>query len=255
MSQLRIWRDLSDSFTLNGVYHEKEKAMQQRIVVIEDEPSIAENIVYALQTDGYTVESCSTGTDGLAAIRSNPPALVILDIGLPDGSGFQHFLEIRKITNIPVIFLTARMAETDKVAGLEMGADDYVVKPFSPRELSARVRAVLRRTNSSAPASTASQPQGFRIDTDRFQILFHETDLGLSRYEFRLMKVLLSSQGRVYTREHLLELCWEEPGMSLERTVDAHVKTIRAKLRDAGADPEIIVTHRGLGYSLRTDSD
>jgi two-component system catabolic regulation response regulator CreB len=174
---------------------------------------------------------------------------VILDVGLPDANGFDLCRQIRASTTIPVLFLTARSAEVDRVVGLELGADDYVVKPFSPRELTARVRAILRRSSATASAAAATDPR-FAVDEDRLRIRYLGALLDLSRYEYRLLKTLISQPGRVFTREQLLQLLWEHPEHRLDRTVDTHIKTLRAKL--AAVDPVAapIRTHRGIGYSL-----
>lgn len=165
----------------------------------------------------------------------------------------ERFVKIRKDSEIPIIFLTARSDEIDRVAGLELGADDYVTKPFSPRELTARVRAILRRTpqriTEPLPVETnISLP--FEIDEKRMIISYYGHSLDLTRYEFRLLQLLIDNPGRVYTREQLMEHVWEEPEMSLDRTVDTHIKTIRQKLKGLQPDEEPIVTHRGVGYSL-----
>lgn len=225
---------------------------QQRILVVEDEAAIADAVIYALATEGFDPSWRTTGREGLSALREGGADLVILDIGLPDANGFELFREIREISAAPIIFLTARAEEIDRVVGLEMGADDYVVKPFSPRELTARVRAVLRRAGQSEPEPQQSD-SAFRVDTERMQIAYHGKALTLSRYEYRLLKVLVDRPGRVYSRDQLMELAWNDPEASFDRTVDTHIKTLRAKLRAAGADPDPIKTHRGLGYSLRAD--
>ena len=221
-----------------------------RILVVEDEPSISDAIVYALMSDGFQVTHCSRVAEALEHFGNGEFVLGIFDIGLPDGTGFDLLRTVRKTSNIPIIFLTARSDEIDKVAGLEMGADDYVVKPFSPRELVARVRTVLRRQErrEEAPAST---PGPFINDIERKQITYREIPLALSRYEYRLLAVLLRTPGRVFSREQLMQLAWEEPDMSLERTVDAHIKSIRAKLRQVDSENDPIITHRGFGYSLK----
>ena len=227
--------------------------MPSRILVIEDEPAIADNITYALSTEGFTVEWCSIGADALKRLAAASYDLIVLDVGLPDISGFELCKEIRKISAVPIIFLTARAAEVDRIVGLELGADDYMAKPFSPRELAARVKAILRRIASvhTEKAHSAKLKTPFRIDEDRKQISFFEKVLDLSRYEYRLLKILVGRPGWVFSREKLMELAWEEPEMSLERTVDAHVKSLRAKLREITPDIEAIITHRGLGYSLK----
>ncbi len=240
------------------------------ILIVEDEPAIADTLIYALKTEGFAPEWCATGRAGLAALevaakKGKPIALVVLDVGLPDGTGFEVCKTLRKTSAVPVIFLTARNAEIDRVLGLELGGDDYLVKPFSPRELTARVKAILRRVAPVAAACGAPKAEAvvageFVVDEARCVIAFRGVALELTRYEFRLLKVLVAQPGRVFSRDQLMNAVWEDPGASLDRTVDAHVKTVRAKLRavmaasgsvgeEAGGDP--IQTHRGLGYSLR----
>lgn len=223
----------------------------RNILLVEDEPSIADNIVYALKTEGFTPTWCQTGRDALQRLSNESFALVILDVGLPDMNGFDVCRQIRTISNIPVVFVTARKDEIDRVVGLEIGADDYVVKPFTPRELTARIRAILRRTESHSPATSAPAAAVFTVNEERCEIRYHGTPLQLSRYEFRLLKVLVQKPGRVYSRDQLMELAWEEPDTALDRTVDAHIKTLRAKLRAIRNDEDPIRTHRGLGYSLK----
>lgn len=230
--------------------------MTEKILVVEDESSIADNISYALATEGFDPVLCETGAEAMEILRLGGISLIILDIGLPDVSGFELLREIRKSEETPIIVATARTEEVDRIVGLEIGADDYVVKPFSPRELAARVRAVLRRSSTKnskmdQPAGTPATP--FRIDEERLRISYFEEQLDLSRYEFRLLCLFIKNPGRVYTRTQLMERVWEEPEMSLERTVDTHIKTIRQKLKSVRAGVDPIVTHRGLGYSLKED--
>lgn len=231
------------------------------VLVIEDEPAIADTLLYALRTEGFAPEWCATGSAGLAALAKRTFALVVLDVGLPDGTGFDVCKQIRASGSaVPVLFLTARNTELDRVLGLELGGDDYIVKPFSPRELTARVKAILRRTqNGASPApavaaKTAEPAAEFAIDAERCVIRFRGAALELTRYEFRLLKVLVEKPGRVFSRDQLMEAVWEDPGASLDRTVDAHIKTLRAKLRATAPDADPIHTHRGLGYSLRVVS-
>ena len=230
--------------------------MKQTILIIEDEGGIVDNIAYALKTEGFNTLWCSTGTEGLETVKSNDISLVILDVGLPDINGFELFKDIKKVNNIPVIFLTARSEEIDRVVGLEIGADDYVTKPFSPRELTARVKAVLRRVSqlpTSNSKSKISQSFPFECDDKKNAITYYGEPLQISRYEYRLLKILIEHPGWVYSREQLMEMAWEEPDMSLARTVDAHIKNLRQKLKKItpGCDP--IVTHRGSGYALKED--
>lgn len=233
-------------------------ASRPRILVIEDETAIADAIVYALQTEGFEPVWKTRGADGLAAARETAFALVVLDVGLPDANGFDLCRELRRVdAALPIIFLTARSAEVDRIVGLELGADDYVVKPFSPRELTARVRAVLRRTqngNGAAAAVTPPANRAWNHDAARCRISYRGHSLELTRNEYRLLAALLASPGRVFSRDQLMVAAWDDPGAALDRTVDAHVKLLRAKLREAAPDADPIVTHRGLGYSLREEA-
>lgn len=245
-----------------------------RILVIEDEPAIADTLVYALRSEGFSPEWSATGRDGLAAFSGGEFALVILDVGLPDMSGFDLCRELRARTPVPVLFLTARSSEIDRVVGLELGGDDYVTKPFSPREVTARVRAILRRTQiASAAAVTQSKPAPssasglnpvcnllsdkaagatyLELDVECKIAAFCGVRLELTRYEFRLLAVLHARPGRVWSRDELMTRVWEDPGASLDRTVDAHIKTLRGKLRAIAPEEDPIQTHRGEGYSLR----
>ncbi len=227
--------------------------MKPRILIVEDEPGIADTLQYALRTDGFEPAWVATGEDALAQLRAQSPALVILDVGLPDSSGFEVFKRLREFTDVPVVFLTARSDEIDRVVGLELGADDYVAKPFSPRELVARVRSILRRAAKPAAAAPRAAATPIAIDDGRRQIRFYGRLLELSRYEYGLLKTLASRPGHVFTRDILLERVWDDPGESLDRTVDAHVKTLRAKLKAVAPQLDPIRTHRGTGYALAED--
>jgi two-component system catabolic regulation response regulator CreB len=232
-------------------------APRQTILVVEDEAAIAETILYALRTEGFVPLWKTTGREALAALARQPVALVVLDVGLPDMNGFDVCRELRRKHSVPVIFLTARNGEIDRVVGLELGADDYLAKPFSPRELTARVRAVLRRTDgagATAGAACAPPAAAWQHDGGRCRISYRGRALDLTRNEYRLLGALLASPGRVFSREQLMAAAWDDPGAALDRTVDAHVKTLRAKLRAVAPDTEPIVTHRGLGYSLREET-
>jgi two-component system catabolic regulation response regulator CreB len=226
--------------------------LRQTILVVEDEKAIADTIVYALKTDGFEPVWVTTGREALAAQARNAAALVVLDVGLPDMNGFDVCRELQKLGAPPVIFLTARSGEVDRIVGLELGADDYLAKPFSPRELSARVRAILRRAQGrpATPAGTAA----WEHDEARCRISFRGKVLDLTRNEYRLLAALLAAPGRVFSREQLMAAAWDDPGAALDRTVDAHIKLLRAKLRAVAADADPIVTHRGLGYSLREEA-
>jgi two-component system catabolic regulation response regulator CreB len=228
------------------------------ILVVEDEAPIAETIVYALQTEGFAPHWVTTAQAALAALTAHGPvALVVLDIGLPDANGLDVCREIQRRAPTPVIFLTARASEVDRIVGLELGADDYLTKPFSPRELTARVRAVLRRTQAAPsrlfPGSGATAPARWSHDPARCRISFQGRPLSLTRNEYRLLAILLTAPGRVFSREQLMTLAWDDPGAALDRTIDAHIKLLRGKLREIAPDADPIQTHRGLGYSLREE--
>lgn len=235
--------------------------MSGLILIVDDEPAIAETVEYALKDEGFKVILAETGQDGLDCFEARKPDLIVLDVGLPDILGFDVCREIRKTSNVPVLFLTARESEIDRVVGLEIGADDYVIKPFSPRELTARVKAILRRfsaseTETSKPstASNTDSSKSFgRIELDemRMKASLDGTDLNLSRYELGLLNVFISQPGRVFNRDQLMEAVWDEPEAALDRTVDAHIKTLRAKFRQIDPEFDPIITHRAVGYSLK----
>jgi len=221
------------------------------VVVVEDEAAIADTILYALRTDGMQAEHLVLGGDALQRLRAAPADLVILDVGLPDMSGFEVCRTLRTFSDVPVIFLTARHEEIDRIVGLEIGADDYVVKPFSPRELAARVRVILRRAGGRAGAPpTAPEPARFTHDASGARIAFHGQWLALTRYEYRLLALLVAQPGRIYSRAQLMDMVWHDAADTIDRTVDTHIKTVRAKLRAVDATFDAIRTHRGMGYSL-----
>lgn len=240
--------------------------MSKTILIVEDEQAIADSIAYALRTDGFTPRHLMLGEQTLAALRAalgeaaEMPALVVLDVGLPDMSGLEVCRRLRQFSDVPVIFLTARSDEIDRIVGLEIGADDYVTKPFSPRELVARIRVILRRAGSMptareavmtiAPPAAATAPVRFELRALEAKVLFQGHALDLTRYEYLLLKTLIEHPAHVLSRAQLMQRVWSGAPDTLERTVDAHVKSLRAKLRaiDARLDP--IQTHRGLGYSL-----
>lgn len=223
----------------------------KKILIFEDEINIAENLKYALRTEGVECEHSTTACDGLFKLKNEIFDLVILDVGLPDKNGFDVCKEIRLKSNIPIFFLTARAEEIDKILGLELGADDYITKPFSPREVTARIRAFFRRYGGdNIRSSEEKMIDDFLILEDRFQIKYKNIDLELRRYEFGILKFLLENVGRVFSRAQIMDRVWHEPEMSLERTIDTHIKVIRAKLKNI-TDKEIIQTHRGIGYSIK----
>jgi two-component system catabolic regulation response regulator CreB len=261
-------------------------SFKPRILIAEDESGIADTLQYVLNSDGFTPVWCATAEDALAQFAQEAPALAILDVGLPDMNGFELFKRLRALNQamggpeVPMLFLTARSDEIDRVVGLELGADDYVAKPFSPRELVARVRTILRRSarggspggtgasagggqgvphalapqTSPAPAQPpAAPPLPFVLDQERMQIRYYGRLLELSRYEYGLLRLLVQRPGRVFTRDELLERVWDDASESFDRTVDAHIKTLRAKLKAIAPEVEPIRTLRGTGYALNEE--
>ncbi|MGD2030097.1 MAG: two-component system response regulator CreB [Desulfobacterales bacterium] len=225
--------------------------MKPKILIVEDEPAITDTIQYALETDGFETVTLSSGMSVIPLISENPVDLIVLDIGLPDINGLELCKEIRKVHTIPIIFLTARADEIDRVVGLEIGADDYLTKPFSPRELSARVKAVLRRTQQNTPSTLSVA--AFTVNESKCRISYFDRILDLSHYEYKILKTFIRRPGHVYSRDQLMDLVWDEPETSMDRTVDAHIKNIRAKLKTVKPNMDPIVTHRGMGYSLKED--
>ena len=223
------------------------------ILLVEDEIAIAETVVYALQADGHTVRHCLDGQQARAAVRDAVFDLAILDVGLPDVSGFALCGELRRTAPLPVIFLTAQAAEAERVLGFDLGADDYIAKPFSLRELVARVRVALRRGALQQAGSDVTRNGAFEHDAEGRRIRYYGHALDLTRYEYGLLAALLARPGAVLSRLQLMERVWEDAAETGDRTVDTHVKTLRAKLRAAAPAADPLRTHRGVGYSLDVD--
>ena len=220
------------------------------ILIAEDESAIAEMVAYALRAEGHAAEHVLLGSAVVPRVQAGGIELVVLDVGLPDMTGFDVCRALRAVSDVPVIFLTARETEIDRVLGLELGADDYVVKPFSPRELVARVRARLRRRAQTAQTRW-QRIDAFELDREGRRIRYRGHLLDLTRYEYGVLEALLARPGAVLSRAQLMDRVWADVLDSSDRTVDTHIKTLRAKLRVAGGvDTDPIRTHRGLGYSL-----
>ena len=221
------------------------------ILLVDDEPAIRESLAFVLRRDGFEVSEAGS----LREARPLAPEadLVILDLVLPDGNGLDFLRSLRARSDVPVIVLTSRDEETDRVVGLELGADDYVLKPFSPREVSARVRAVLRRAAKATPPpeETALRVGTLSLDASRRKASVREQELALSRTEFNLLALFLRSPGRVFERSQILDSVWGSDVVVGDRTVDVHVKALRRKLEEAGGDPRVLETVRGVGYRLR----
>lgn len=231
------------------------------ILIVEDEPSIADTLLFVLQGEGFSVTWKTLAGDALALLQSTPIDLVIMDVGLPDITGFEACKQLRKFSNVPVIFLTARGDELDRVVGLEIGADDYVVKPFSPREVAARVKAILKRVvpgvinpGLTNPVVINRKHSEFKIDLERLQIFYHQQLLQLTRVEFKLLQTLVEQPQRVFSRDQLLSAIGAAVEAGYDRSVDTHIKTLRAKLRHISANSEPIQTQRGFGYCYQPES-
>ncbi len=229
--------------------------MRQRIAIIEDEADIVEMVRYNFRKEGFEVESYSSGTAGLDAVRRNPPDLLLLDIMLPDEDGFAICRQVRadaRLRSLPVIMLTARGEEVDRIVGLELGADDYVVKPFSPRELVARAKAILRR-NARVVEAAATPPieiRGLRLDPLTQDVTVGGNAVELSALEFKLLYHLASHPRQVFTRERLLDEVWGRDYSVTPRTVDVHIRRLREKIEPQPDNPEYIGTVRGAGYRM-----
>ena len=232
------------------------------VLFIEDELAIDQTLIYACKEAGIATTHCLFGHEGIAAMQEQAFDFVVLDVGLPDMTGFDVCKQIRasaktSISRMPILFLTANNHEIDRIVGLEIGADDYVTKPFSPREIVARINAILRRASNNQESNkqasnkqTDAETNLFQLDESACRIQYWGQFLELTRYEYLLLKTLILQPKHVYSRDMLMDIVWAQAENTLERTVDAHIKTVRAKLRKIDAINEAIVTHRGMGYSL-----
>lgn len=236
--------------------------MNHNILIVEDEKEIADTLTYALSSEGMNATWVSTGELAQSELRKRDFDLCVLDVGLPDYHGFDLLKEIRQAdtqnNNVPIIFLTARSEEIDRILGLELGADDYVCKPFSPREVVARVKVILKRAeslprDSSTPAlgNNASRPFTHKPQQ---RVIQHDGDnLDLTRAEYVLLSTFLQQPSRVFSRRQLIENIWSSNHPSDDRAIDTHIKTLRAKLKSSNPHTDYIVTHRGFGYSLELE--
>ena len=219
-----------------------------RVLVVEDDPRISEVLDYALKEEGYAVEVATRGRAAVDLCRNSPPVVVVLDVGLPDIDGFEVCREIRKFSDVPIVFLTSRGDEINRIVGLEIGGDDYVTKPFSTRELMARIKAIRRREHPPGETSKGTQQRIFygpiEIDAEKFRVRFRGAEVRLTAQEFRLLELLVQSPGRVFTREQVLNRAWGEGAFVVDRTIDVHVKSLRRKFEGF----EFIETVRGVGY-------
>lgn len=227
--------------------------MSARLLLLEDDPAIARTVAYALERDGLLVTHSLLVHDARQQMASHRFDLLVLDVGLPDGSGLDLLRDVRnaaRTASLPVLMLSAHGEEIDRVLGLELGADDYLTKPFSPRELAARVKALLRRAGNGASSTPAVAAPLFHDDEAGQRISLRGQPLLLTRREYRLLSCLLRGAGRIHSRDALLAAAWGDDSESTDRTVDTHIKTLRAKLREVDPACDYISTHRGMGYCL-----
>ena len=238
--------------------------MKPTILIVEDEKEIADTLTYALSSENFTPIWVATAQAALSSLTEHEVALAVLDVGLPDTTGFELLKTMRNSNiDVPVIFLTARSEEIDRIIGLELGADDYVCKPFSPREVVTRVKVILKRIEKSSPSSTnnsdhataistAANSNSFEHKSEQRVIFFAGQALDLTRAEYQLMVAFLAQPGRVFSRRQLIEHAWDTNHPSDDRAIDTHIKTLRAKLKPHNPHKDFITTHRGFGYSLDT---
>lgn len=222
-----------------------------RILLVEDEESISDPLAYLLGKEGYDVTVAADGLQALAEFDTHGADLVLLDLMLPGASGTEVCRQLRSKSKVPIIMLTAKDSEIDKVVGLELGADDYVTKPYSSRELLARIRAVMRRnTESSDIDDGVLEAGGVRIDVERHVASVRGTELALPLKEFELLEMLVRNAGRVMTRGQLIDRIWGQDYVGDTKTLDVHVKRLRAKIEETPSEPKLLVTVRGLGYKF-----
>ncbi len=218
---------------------------QQKILIVEDEPKLAQLIGDYLNNAGYATHWIDNGLEVEAWVREHQPDLVLLDLMLPGKDGLDVCRDLRSFTNLPVIMVTARVEEIDRLLGLELGADDYICKPFSPRELVARAKAVLRRIG---PTETAPTPKGLKLDPLRFVVSFGDASIELTSVEFQLLKTLHNEPGRIFSRSHLMDRIYDDHRVVSDRTIDSHIKKLRRKLSSLSDDRELIQSVYGVGY-------
>jgi two-component system response regulator RegX3 len=229
-------------------------AGRRTILMVEDEESITEPLSEALEREGFDTQIAGTVAEALEKAGAQMPDLVLLDVMLPDGSGYDVARTLRERSKVPIIMLTARGEETDRIVGLELGADDYIVKPFSAREVAARIRAVLRRTGDAQEPAAPAAREGpleigpVRLDRDRREARVNDNEVDLTRKEFELLELLLREAGSVISRERLIDEVWDTNWFGSTKTLDVHVSSLRRKLGDDSQNPRFIHTVRGVGF-------
>ena len=223
--------------------------MSRKVLVVEDEQKLARLLLDYLQQSGFEASSIGDGTRVVGLVREHSFDLILLDLMLPGRDGLEICRELRTFSNIPIIMITARIEEIDRLLGLELGADDYICKPFSPREVVARVRAVLRRTG----AGTAIQTTGLMLDEGRYLATLDGLELELTAVEFKLLRFLAASHGRIYSRQQLMDSIYPDERIVSDRTIDSHIKKLRKKIADVSPEKELIHSVYGVGYKFEGD--
>ncbi len=223
--------------------------MSEQVLIVEDEVKLAKVIADYLQASGFETHGLTNGAEAVRWIRENTPDLVLLDLMLPGKDGMDVCKEVRTFSEVPIIMLTARIEEIDRLLGLELGADDYVCKPFSPREVVARVKAVLRRSRSGKPL----QSEGLNLDEHQYRATLHGRDLGLTAVEFKLLQALAANPGRIYNREQLMEKIYPDDRFVNDRTIDGHIRKLRRKIEAIDSDADIIHSVYGVGYKFEAE--
>ena len=229
--------------------------MADRILVADDDREIVRTVRAYLEDSGFVVSAAHDGSSALTSFRNEKPDLIVLDVMMPELDGLEVVRTIRRQSDVPIIMLTARVEETDRLIGLELGADDYVTKPFSPRELVARVKGVLRRTKGPLPQRELIRIGGIQLDDQAHSVTLHDEEVGLTPTEFSLLKVFMENPGRVMTRLQLIDTALGYSYDGYDRTVDAHVKNLRQKIETDPGKPDFIVTVYGIGYKFVEPSD
>ena len=220
--------------------------MSRKVLIVEDEEKLARLLVDYLQQSGFVTLVVADGAEVVALVRQQSPDLILLDIMLPGKDGLEICREIRTFSSVPIIMITARIEEIDRLLGLELGADDYICKPFSPREVVARVKAVLRRSEKD----TACQMSGLRLDEARYKATLDGTELDLTAVEFKLLQFLADSPGRIYNRQQLMDRIYPDERIVSDRTIDSHIKKLRKKIADVSTATELIHSVYGVGYKF-----
>ena len=226
--------------------------MSKRILLVDDEKTLAKALKFSLEKEGYQVDCAYDGAEALAKVEEAPPDLIVLDLMLPKMDGFEVCQKVRRNHSIPIIMLTAKTEDIDKILGLELGADDYMTKPFNPRELAARIKAIFRRsTTASSGTGHLVEAQGLKVDLFRHKAWVRGEAVDLTAKEFALLSLLIVNPGRVYSREQLLKQVWGYDYYGDARTVDVHIRHLREKLEEDPANPRFVVTVWGSGYKFR----